>query len=628
MSDIYPMRYQENQRRLMAAVKQMGVAVEALLGRPEKAPELEPEEPPAALEALCAIFGLSTFERNILLLCAGVELDSVIASLCAGRPTFSMALAAFQEAHWSALSPSRPLRYWRLIDVMPGDALTTSPLRIDERVLHYLTGVQAIDERLRPILKRVTAAAVLAPSQAAAAEEVAAVWARANGQRLPVIQLNGADMAAKRDVAAAAANSHGLELRRIGARQLPHTTPETDLFLRLWDREAALSPSALLIECDEDDIPEVVLGSIGGALFVSTRTPRPCGDRPVALFELNPPLAQEQHELWRSALGNLSGLNGTAAELSSQFNFSPATIHFVAGATEAEAGGTADRAVERLWDACRRHARPRLEGLAQRIDAAATWEDLVLPERQTQMLRQVVIHVRQRAKVYQAWGFAGKGTRGLGISALFAGPSGTGKTMAAEVLANDLCLDLYRIDLSQVVNKYIGETEKNLRRVFDAAEQGAAVLLFDEADALFGKRSDVKDSHDRYANIEVSYLLQRMETYRGLAILTTNRKSALDQAFLRRIRFVVEFPFPGAEQRGEIWRHIFPAATPLDGLCIDRLARLNATGGHIRNIAMGAAFLAADAGEPVRMSHLLSAAHSEFAKMERPLTDMEVAGWV
>ena len=174
--------------------------------------------------------------------------------------------------------------------------------------------------------------------------------------------------------------------------------------------------------------------------------------------------------------------------------------------------------------------------------------------------------------------------------------------MAAEVLANALRLDLYRIDLSQVVSKYIGETEKNLRRVFDAAEEGAAVLLFDEADALFGKRSEVKDSHDRYANIEVSYLLQRMEAYRGLAILTTNRKSALDTAFLRRIRFAVEFPFPEAAQRAEIWRRVFPSVTPTERLEIDRLARLTAAGGHIRNIAMGAAFLAADAGEPVRMA--------------------------
>jgi SpoVK/Ycf46/Vps4 family AAA+-type ATPase len=252
---------------------------------------------------------------------------------------------------------------------------------------------------------------------------------------------------------------------------------------------------------------------------------------------------------------------------------------------------------------------------------------IVLPDAQRQTLREIVLHVRQRGRVYDEWGFAGRGTRGLGISAMFAGTSGTGKTMAAEVLANELRLDLYRIDLSAVVSKYIGETEKNLRRVFDAAEEGGAILLFDEADALFGKRSEVKDSHDRYANIEVSYLLQRMEAYRGLAILTTNLRSALDTAFLRRIRFIIPFPFPDTPQRAEIWRRIFPATTPTTGLDFGRLARLNVTGGNIRNIAMNAAFLAADADEPVGMPHLLQAAHSEYAKLEKSLTGAEIGAW-
>jgi SpoVK/Ycf46/Vps4 family AAA+-type ATPase len=232
--------------------------------------------------------------------------------------------------------------------------------------------------------------------------------------------------------------------------------------------------------------------------------------------------------------------------------------------------------------------------------------------------------------VYETWGFAAKSSRGLGISALFAGASGTGKTMAAEVLANELHLDLYRIDLSSVVSKYIGETEKNLRRVFDAAESGGAILLFDEADALFGKRSEIKDSHDRYANIEVSYLLQRMEAYRGLAILTTNMKESLDTAFLRRIRFVVNFPFPDATQRAEIWRHIYPTTVPTEGIDVNKLAQLNVAGGNIRNIALNAAFLAADerGAQSVRMKHLLRAARSEYAKLDKPLTDGEIRDWV
>jgi SpoVK/Ycf46/Vps4 family AAA+-type ATPase len=200
--------------------------------------------------------------------------------------------------------------------------------------------------------------------------------------------------------------------------------------------------------------------------------------------------------------------------------------------------------------------------------------------------------------------------------------------MAAGVLARQLGMELYRIDLSRVVSKYIGETEKNLDALFAEARRAYAVLFFDEADALFGKRSEVKDSHDRYANIEVSYLLQRMEVYRGLAILTTNLRSALDTAFLRRIRFIVQFPFPDSAQRLEIWRRVFPHATPTERLDLAKLARLNVAGGNIRNIALNAAFLAADAGQPVGMAHLLQASRSEYAKLEKPLTEAEIGGWL
>jgi SpoVK/Ycf46/Vps4 family AAA+-type ATPase len=199
--------------------------------------------------------------------------------------------------------------------------------------------------------------------------------------------------------------------------------------------------------------------------------------------------------------------------------------------------------------------------------------------------------------------------------------------MASEVLANELELDLYRVDLSQVINKYVGETEKNLKQIFDAAEDGGAILLFDEADALFGKRSEVRDSHDRYANIEVSYLLQRMEAYRGLAILTTNMKSTMDKAWMRRIRFIVQFPFPDAAQRAEIWRRAFPANTPLADLQPDKLARLNIAGGNIRNIALNAAFIAADEGRAVDMSHISRAARSEYNKLEKPLINAELGTW-
>jgi SpoVK/Ycf46/Vps4 family AAA+-type ATPase len=280
-----------------------------------------------------------------------------------------------------------------------------------------------------------------------------------------------------------------------------------------------------------------------------------------------------------------------------------------------------------LWSACRTLARPRLDDLAQRIEAKATWEDLVLGPEQLARLREIAVQVRQRFRVYETWGFAAHSSRGLGISALFSGVSGTGKTMAAEVLVRELDLDLFRIDLASVVSKYIGETEKNLGRIFTAAEEGGAVLLFDEADALFGKRSEVRDSHDRYANVEVSYLLQRMETYRGLSILTTNLKENLDPAFLRRIGTMVDFPFPDQSQRAAIWNRVFPPQTPTEKLEFDKLARLNVTGGHIRNMALHAAFLAADAGEPVRMCHLRAAARRELTKLGRSLAEAEAQGW-
>ena len=277
-----------------------------------------------------------------------------------------------------------------------------------------------------------------------------------------------------------------------------------------------------------------------------------------------------------------------------------------------------------MWQAARMQTRARLSEIAQRIEPTATWEDLVLPETEKKVLLQITAAQRQRNKVHHQWGFWRRGARGLGCSALFAGPSGTGKTLSAEILAGELQLDLYRIDLSQIVNKYIGETEKNLRRVFDAAEDSGAVLLFDEADALFGKRSEVKDSRDRYANIEVSYLLQRMEAYQGLAILTTNMKSVLDTAFLRRLRHVVQFPFPDPAQRTELWRRVFPADTPMEGFDPVRLSQLALAGGNIRNIALAAAFLAADAEEPVRMEHLYDAARSEYAKLDKPFPEHEL----
>jgi SpoVK/Ycf46/Vps4 family AAA+-type ATPase len=368
-----------------------------------------------------------------------------------------------------------------------------------------------------------------------------------------------------------------------------------------------------------------VLDGLDGPLALLAREPVRGSAGALVGLDVPKPTASEQASLWRLALGPAGGgMDGAIDVLIGQFDLDPASI--AAAAADAQVAEAAD--TDTLWQAARRQARPRLDELAQHIEPSTDWDGLVLPIEQKRLLQEIVASVRQRYKVYETWGMAANGKRGLGVATLFAGASGTGKTLAAEVIASALSLGLYRIDLSSVVSKYIGETEKNLRRVFDAAEQGGAVLLFDEADALFGKRSDVRDSHDRYANIEVSYLLQRMESYRGLAILTTNMKNALDSAFLRRLRFVVQFPFPDAALRAEIWRRVYPHSTPTDALDPGKLARLHVAGGNIRNIALNAAFLAADAGEPVRMAHMLRAARSEYAKLDQPLGETEVRGWL
>jgi hypothetical protein len=406
-------------------------------------------------------------------------------------------------------------------------------------------------------------------------------------------------------------------------------------FARLCERESALLGAGLLLEHEESEAGEPATDrlvdrfalAIGSALILSSRERRASPTRRTVVFDVSRPTVEEQRTLWVQELGG-EATDRAIESVVSQFALGVDGIRDAAMTALASRGTSGEPPFEALlWEACRRQARPRLDDLAQRIDAVARWDDLVLPAPALGSLREVGIHARHRTTVYERWGFAERSRRGLGISALFAGASGTGKTMAAEVLAAELRLDLYRIDLSQVVSKYIGETEKNLRRVFDAAEEGGAVLLFDEADALFGKRTEVKDSHDRYANIEVSYLLQRMESYRGLAILTTNMKEALDTAFLRRIRFIVQFPFPDAPARAEIWRRIFPTATPVEGLDPIRLAQLSLAGGNIRNVAISAAFLAAEARTAVRMEHVMQAARTEYAKLDKTLTVAETGGW-
>jgi len=606
-------------------------------------------EPPPALLILAERFGLSRFERDVLLLCAAMELDTSTASLCSlaqgnnrSYPTFGLALALFEEPVWEALSPERPLRYWRLLEInQPGaQPLTTSALRADERIVNYLKGLNYVDDRLTPFLvplKPWENSKALPESQLnAAATIIRKLQLNNETHQLPIIQLPGSDSASKQLIASQAVSAMGLHLYRLPAEWLPANATDLDTLARFINRESALLPVAFYIDAGEIDKPpgETVennrasilnrfLTRISCLVFLDTRDVRAFSSAQAITFDVGKPTRAEQQTAWGQALRQAAG--DSPAQLAGQFNLGLGEIDRIAemvAVSNADPLMSDERTLhERLWDECLASTRPRLDELAPRISAKATWSNLVLPAPEMNLLHQIAVQVNQRAKVYEEWGFSQKMNRGLGISALFAGDSGTGKTMAAEVIANELRLNLYRIDLSAVVSKYIGETEKNLRRLFDAAEDGGAILFFDEADALFGKRSEVKDSHDRYANIEINYLLQRLEAYRGLAILATNMKSALDTAFTRRLRFIVNFPFPGLAERREIWRDVFPSQTLTSGLDIDRLGQLNLTGGNIHNVALNAAFLAAKANTPVTMPLIFKAARAEFGKLERLVSE-------
>jgi hypothetical protein len=652
MIDREPRDWNElNHRHLTAALEELRRRIDpasVIDTETSTSPEmlLEQMPIPPALETLRKMFGLSSFERDVLLLCAGVELDGGFAAAVARyggssraiRPTFGMAMALLESPHWSALTPAGPLRHWRLIEVPEPSGLTSAPLRIAERVLHFLTGCRYLDESLAGLVELVEPEEGPIDSHVELSQTIAQTLAMDQSDgRPPVVQLISNDHDCALGIAVHVTTALGFHPALMPAAGIPTGRRERDELARLWERESVLGTRVLILDCSTagDMITEPghavgqFLERVGSPVFVLSRRPLSLR-RHAVRFDIPVPGEADWEAIWLDALGRHQfQLNGSASHLSREFRLDAAAIRGIARDFASLAASVeAESQPGLLRELCRERTRPRLDRLAQGIQPAAGWDDLVLPEQQMGTLRDIVMHVRHRRFVYGEWGFAEKGLRGLGISALFSGPSGTGKTMAAEVLARELDLDLYRIDLSQVVSKYIGETEKNLAGLFDAAEGSGVILLFDEADALFGKRSEVRDSHDRYANIEVSYLLQRMEIYAGLAILTTNLKSALDQAFLRRIRFIVQFPFPDAAARAEIWRRVFPAETPLAGVDAEKLAQLGLAGGNIRNIALNAAFLAADAGEAVGMHHLLRATRSETQKLERPLSDSEIRGWV
>jgi ATPase family associated with various cellular activities (AAA) len=615
---------------------------------------------PSALEQICQRFNLSDFETSILLLCVGVELDAIFSDLLAEAhgvdhqyyPTFGLALRLLPNPHWNALAPDSPLRHWELIRFSSGNTFTNINLHIDERILHYLVGVQTTDPLLVGLTDLPQNAKQLILSHQNLADRIKALWQLSTSQDTPpLIQLCSPEIEDKINIAQAVCHSFDRRVSLLSGDRIPLNPKDLNSFIRRLDRECILEHRALLLNCDDMDFsdPEQraalnqLIEEFTGFTIVTTRTPLQGLKRQMIRFDVPKPEPQEQFITWQTSVAELKAqLNGQGTlipdseqlsqdlqELTSQFYLSTSTIRSACTAAMGQlTAQSAPSFKQALWESCRVQARPSLDELAERIESKLSWDDLVLPPLQKGILEEISAHVRQKATVYENWGFAAKNRRGLGITALFSGPSGTGKTLAAGVLANELNLDLYKIELSSVVSKYIGETEKNLQRIFDAAESGGTILLFDEADSIFGKRSEVNDSKDRNANLEVSYLLQRMESYSGLAILTTNLQSNLDSAFMRRLRFVTQFSFPDAAHRAKIWQRIFPTKTPTQGLDFEKLAHLNTAGGNIRIIALNAAFMAADAGEAVQMKHILKATQTEYEKLGKSLTSVEVAGWV
>ncbi len=419
--------------------------------------------------------------------------------------------------------------------------------------------------------------------------------------------------------------------------------PEADfqLLLDLIFREAVLQSSALywadfevLLSEDKGALLAMFLRALAkrnGVSFLSGASAwEPAGELSGALFlrtQIVRPTQADRIRLWTRAIGQSEELQ--LSSLASKFRFSAAQIQNAA----ITAGNLArwrdpeDSKVTEgdLYEACRLQCNRKLSTLAKKITPHYEWGDIILPADRVQQLREICNSLKYRSVVYEDWGFGRKLALGKGLNVLFAGPPGTGKTMAADIIAGELGLDLYKTDLSMIVSKYIGETEKSLSRIFSEAETSNAILFFDEADALFGKRSEVRDSHDRYANIETNYLLQKLEEHEGVVILATNFRKNMDEAFVRRIHFTIDFPFPDEVDRSRIWETIWPVETPRDpDLDTSSLARrFEITGGNIRNIALAAGFLAADNGGMVKMRHLLYAIRKEYLKMGKVVSHGE-----
>ncbi|MGR9086238.1 MAG: ATP-binding protein [Gammaproteobacteria bacterium] len=622
------------------------------------------------LDALQRIFRLSDLECDMVLICLAIELDLryerfyaylqddvtkkkpgielTLNLLCDSVPEKLTGLISFYQ--------DSPLLKHDLISIVaepaqPEQPLMAQSLKLSDRVVHYLIGSNAIDERLCAF------ASVSKPGRRNSVgvhridrdvlskldNLLKSDW----GGKSVLICLINADDQRKRCIAEILSNGRGLSLLVVNLERLIASVGSTDSEkeFRLILREALLQRAAIFwsdFDSALDPANREFLNCFvrhgehfPGVSFLSSRIGwLPPGElRAMSYLQVELPglTSGERRRIWSDALGPDIASDGQddIPALASKFKLTGGQIQDAAATAKSLAlwddanNGRIGR--KHLYEACRRHSNQKLSSLARKIPSKYTWNDIVLPPDRNEQLREICNHVKYRDRVLHEWGFARKLAMGKGLSVLFAGPSGTGKTMAADIIAGELGLDLYKIDLSTVVSKYIGETEKNLSRIFAEAETSNAILFFDEADALFGKRSEVKDARDRYANIETGYLLQRMEEHEGVVILASNFRKNMDEAFVRRLHFTVEFPFPGEEDRRRIWEGVWPEAVPRDpDLDLGFLAgRFQVTGGNIRNIALSAAFLAADEGGLVEMAHIVRATQREYQKMGKIVSEVD-----
>ncbi len=626
------------------------------------------------LNELVRDFQLTPMDRDTLLIGLAPELDLRYERLYAylqddvrkKRPSVDLALNLLcpdwetKLAARQRFTATAPLLKYHLLHLFdepsqPQPPLLSQSLKVDERVVNYLLGGDELDNQLLPYARYTLPQAVL--EELLLPVEVKQrlgylVQEKAVIKAGLVFYFQGTYGVGKRTTAEAFCRELGVGLLVVeGEQLLKAEAAEFETIVALAYREALLQGAALYWEGFDALLAEekaaarrVLLRQLEERRWLTFLAGETIWEPADALHhvtflrvEFTRPAAAERVELWARCLqgklpdGEQGGGQGFAPleDLANKFRFSggqirdaAATAHNLACWREPSRGQVT---MSDLYAACRLQSNRQLSGMARKITPHFQWEDIVLPAEEKEVLQEICNYVKYRALVYDEWGFERKLSLGKGLNVLFAGPPGTGKTMAAEVVAAQLELDLYKIDLSSVVSKYIGETEKQLSRIFSEAETSNAILFFDEADALFGKRTDVSDSHDRYANIEVSYLLQRMEEYDGVVILATNFRKNMDEAFVRRLHFTIDFPLPDEKHRRRIWQKLWPEATPRSAeLDLDFMARrFEIAGGNIRNIALAAAFLAADEGGVVKMCHLVRATRREYQKMGKVLMEGE-----